>query len=326
MEELLLFEKEKRQLLIKKEAETDWTYGQDPNKRSVQELINYGVVNINKPHGPTSHMCSAYVQDILNINKAGHSGTLDPSVTGVLPIALGKATRVVQTLLKSGKEYVCLMYLHKPVSEEELKGKVKEFTGKIRQLLPIRSAVKRRLRTREIYYFNIIEIDGQHVLFKVGCEAGTYIRKLVDDLGKSLKTGAHMVQLVRTKAGPFNDSSWYSLHDLKDAYEFYKQGKENDIMKIIVPIERAVEHLPKVWIHDSAVDSLCHGASLNIPGISKLNHFVEEEVVAVLTLKNELVCLGTSKMMSEDILKNEKGFAVKVNKVFMGRNTYTSQK
>ena len=97
-------------------------------------------------------------------------------------------------------------------------------------------------------------------------------------------------------------------------------------MKIIVPIERAVEHLPKVWIHDSAVDSLCHGASLNIPGISKLNHFVEEEVVAVLTLKNELVCLGTSKMMSEDILKNEKGFAVKVNKVFMGRNTYTSQK
>jgi len=323
----LHFEDIKREILVKKETETDWNYGKDPEKRDIEELINYGIVNINKPSGPTSHQVSDYVQKILGIKKSGHSGTLDPGVTGVLPTALGKATRIVQTLLNAGKEYICLMYLHKPISEKEIKDKLKEFTGKIKQLPPIRSAVKRRLRTREIYYMNILEIDGQYVLFKIGCEAGTYIRKLVHDFGKSLSTGAHMVQLIRTKAGPFNDLSWHSLHDLKDAYEFYREGNEKEIRNVILPIERAVEHLPKIWVHDSAVNSLCHGASLNVPGISKLNHFDKEETVAVLTLKNELIGLGVSRMMSEDVMKKEKGFAVKMNKIFMDRNVYgTSSK
>jgi H/ACA ribonucleoprotein complex subunit 4 len=323
----LPFEDIKREILVKKETETSWDYGKDPEKRDIEELINYGIVNINKSSGPTSHQVSDYVQRILGIKKSGHSGTLDPGVTGVLPIALEKATRIVQTLLKSGKEYVCLMYVHKQIFEKEIKDKLKEFTGKIKQLPPIRSAVKRRLRTREVYYINILEMEGQYVLFKVGCEAGTYIRKLVHDFGKSLNSGAHMVQLIRTKAGPFNDSSWHSLHDLKDAYEFYKEGNEKEIRNIILPIEMAVEHLPKIWVHDSTVNSLCHGASLNIPGISKLNNFGEDEVVAVLTLKNELIGLGISKMISEEILEKEKGFAIKMNKIFMDRNIYgTSQK
>src|SRR3989344_2269983 len=113
MEELLPFERIQRRVLVKKESETNWDYGQNPEKRSVEELINYGIINLNKFSGPTSHQISDYVQKILNIDKSGHSGTLDPNVTGVLPIALGKATRIVQTLLKSGKEYVCLMHLHK---------------------------------------------------------------------------------------------------------------------------------------------------------------------------------------------------------------------
>jgi len=320
----LPFEKIKREILIKKETETDWNYGQDPEKRSVEELINYGIININKPSGPTSHQVSEYVQRILNIKKSGHSGTLDPGVTGVLPMALGNATRIVQVLLKAGKEYICLMYLHKPVSEKDIRNNVKKFMGKIKQLPPIKSAIKRRLRTREVYYFNILEIDDQYVLFKIGCQAGTYIRKICSDFGKELKIGAHMVQLVRTKAGPFKDSSWYSLHDLKDAYEFYKEGKEKQIRKIILPIERAVEHLPKVWVHDSAVDSICHGALLNVPGISKLNHFDENEDVAVLTLKNELIGLGTAKMLSQYILEKERGLAVKMNKIFMERGVYST--
>jgi len=315
-----------REVLVKKETETDWNYGSDPNKRDIKELINYGIINLNKPAGPTSHQVSDYVQKILGIKKSGHSGTLDPKVTGVLPIALGKATRIVQALLKLGKEYVCLMYLHRPVSEKDIRENVKKFIGKINQLPPIKSAVKRRLRTREIYSFDVLEIEDQYVLFKVECEAGTYIRKLVHDFGQSLGIGAHMAQLIRVRAGPYDDSTWHSLHDVKDAYEFYMEGDEKELRKIILPIETAVEHLPKVWVHDSAVDTLCHGASLNIPGISKLNHFNERGNVAVMTLKNELIGLGVSDVKSKEIMKKDKGLAIKMNKIFMERGIYSTSK
>src|SRR3989344_2761576 len=138
---LLPFEQVKREILVKKQEETNPKYGCSPEKREVKDLINYGIININKPAGPTSHQISEYVQKILDINKSGHGGTLDPGVTGVLPTALGRATRIIQTLLNAGKEYICLMYLHKPISEKEIKDKLKEFTGKIKQLPPIRSAV-----------------------------------------------------------------------------------------------------------------------------------------------------------------------------------------
>jgi len=214
------------------------------------------------------------------------------------------------------------MHLHKEVPQSKIYKTVEDFIGKIKQMPPIKSAVKRQLRTREIYYFNIFEIDGQEVLFKIGCEAGTYIRKICHDVAIKMGAHGHMVQLVRTKAGPFNDSSWHTLHDIKDAYEFYKQGNEKEIRKIILPVEKAVEHLPKTWVLDNCVDTLCHGSDLNIPGISKLNEFKEGETVAVFTLKNELVCLGEAVLNSNDILKKEKGKAVKTHKVFMKEQIY----
>jgi predicted RNA-binding protein (TIGR00451 family) len=174
----LPFEEIKRKTIVKNKSKTNDKYGKKPEQRTTEEIINYGVINIDKPSGPSSHQVSGYLQKILNIKKAGHSGTLDPHVTGVLPIALGRATRVVEYLLKAGKEYVGIMHLHKKVDEKEIKKAFKEFTGKIKQLPPIKSSVKRQERTREIYYLKILEIDKQDVLFKVGCQAGTYIRKL----------------------------------------------------------------------------------------------------------------------------------------------------
>jgi tRNA pseudouridine(55) synthase len=175
----LPFEKIKRKILTKKEAKTDAKLGCKPEKRTTEEIITYGVVNVNKCQGPTSHQISDFVQKILHIDKSGHSGTLDPHVHGALPVALGRSTRIVQTLLKSGKEYVGIMHLHKDVGEAKLKEIIKKnFTGKIKQIPPLKSSVKRVKREREIYYFDILEKDGQDVLFVVGCEAGTYIRKL----------------------------------------------------------------------------------------------------------------------------------------------------
>ena len=321
--DLLPFEKIQRKILVRKKSVTSSKFGCDPNNRPVKELINYGIVNIDKPPGPTSHQVSAYLQKILNISKAGHSGTLDPGVTGVLVIATDRATRVVQTLLKAGKEYVGLMHIHKEIPEHEIYQVCNDFVGKIMQMPPIKSSVKRRLRERQIYYFDILEIEGKDVLFKVGCQAGTYIRKLVHDIGQKLGCGAHMAELRRTKASPFNESTnLVTLQDLTDAFYYYEQGNEKYLKYCIQPIENAVKHLLKIYVLDSAVDSLCHGANLNVPGISKLELGIGiGDIVAVITLKGELICYGTAKLDSQEML-SEKGLAVKIEKVFMLPGTY----
>jgi len=321
----LPFENIKREVLIKKQAKTNLEIGQDPNKREVEELIEYGIINLDKPKGPTSHQVSDYVQKILKIKKSGHSGTLDPAVTGILPVATGRATRIVQTLLKAGKEYVGIMHLHKDVKEETLKKIIKEFTGKIKQKPPLKSAVKRVERFREIYYLEILEIDGKDVLFRVGCEAGTYIRTLCHQIGQALGTGAHMAELRRTKAGPFNeDMNEVTLQDLADAYHFWKnENNEKFIRYCIQPIEIAVGHLPKIWVLDSTVNSLCHGADLKIPGISRLESGIEpDQTAAILTLKDELIAIGTAKLTSKKMIDDEKGLAVLTHKVFMNPDLY----
>lgn len=251
-------------------------------------------------------------------------GRRNPGVTGVLPIALCRATRIVQTLLTAGKEYVAIMHLHKNIDENKLKETIsKHFVGKIKQLPPLKSSVKRQLRTRTVYYLNILEIDDKDILFKVGTEAGTYIRKLCFDIGKKLGIGAHMSELRRTKAGPFDESTLFTLHGLSDACYFWKEEKnEKFLRKVIQPVEKGVNHLAKIWVFDTTVESICHGVDLKVPGISKLNDNIsKEESVAIMTLKGELVALGTAKMNSEEML-DERGVAVKTEKVFMQPGIY----
>ncbi len=324
----LPFEKRRAKILVKRQAETNPNVGCFPEKRPPDVLIEYGIINLNKPAGPTSHMVSDYVQKILKIDKAGHSGTLDPGVTGVLPIALGRATRIVQMLLTAGKEYVGVMHLHDEVPTKELEAAIKKFTGKVMQLPPLRSAVKRELRQREVYYFDVLEVQGKDVLFKVGCQAGTYIRKLCHDLGLALKVGAHMAKLHRTKAGPFADEDYVTLQDLEDAYWYWKNENNDKLLRACIkPVEAGVEHLPKVWVQDSAVDTICHGATLKVPGIVKLDADITQgQHVAIMTLKNELVALGEAQHSIEELMKLERGEAVKTHKVFLLPGTYLGVK
>ncbi len=328
MDELLPFEKFKRENIIKREGETDSSVGCTPKKRPIPQLIDMGAVNIDKPKGPTSHQVSDFVQRILGIEKAGHSGTLDPAVTGVLPIALGRGTRIVQALLPAGKEYVAVMHLHKEVPEEQLRKVCKSFVGEIEQLPPIKSSVKRQLRIRNVYYLNIYEIDGQDVLFKTGTQAGTYIRKLIHDIGKKLGCGAHMAELRRTKAGPFSEGTLVTLQDLADAFHYWKdEGKEDALRKHLQPVENGIAHLPKIWVFDQTVSALCHGIDLKVPGISKFTSPMQKgEMVALLTLKGELVALGTTKMDAKELAKAEKGVAATTDKVFMLPEVYASKR
>lgn len=320
----LPFENIKREILIKTEAESNPNFGCDPFKRKIPDLLDTGIVCLNKPKGPTSHMVADYVKRIFHVEKTGHSGTLDPAVTGVLPVALGSATRVTQALLPAGKEYVCIMHVHNDVPEEKIREAMKEFVGKITQLPPVKSAVVRKEREREVYYLDILEIDGRDVLFKMGCEAGTYVRKVCHDVGEMLGCGAHMAELIRTKVGPFSDKEWVTLQDLEDAYAFWKEeNNEKFLRHCVKPMEVAVEHLPKVWIHDSAIDSICHGASLNVPGVVKLHSKIQKnDLVAVMSLKGELVALGSAFINSEQIFSEQKGMCVRINRVFMRPNVY----
>lgn len=316
-----------RDIIVKKEASTDNSLGRDPKERSTEELLDLGVVNLNKPKGPTSHLAVAYVKEALHLKKAGHGGSLDPGVTGVLPIALGRSTRIMQSLLKAGKEYIVIMHLHNDVEEEKIKDVTEQFIGEITQLPPVKSAVKRRLRQRNIYYIEILEIDGRDILMKVGCQAGTYVRKICHDMGQKLEVGAHMAELVRTKAGPFTDENWVTIQDLEDAYKYYKEGNDKFLRHCIKPAEYGVKHLPKVWVQDSAVDTMCHGASLKVPGIVKVNSGIEpDQLVAVMTLKEEIVCLGKSRMTTEKMLETEKGLAIKPEAVLMKPGTYKIDK
>ncbi len=227
-------------------------------------------------------------------------------------------------LLFGGKEYIALMHLHKDVDEQLLRGTFEKFIGKIMQLPPVRSRVKRQYREREIYYSQILEINGRDVLFKVGVESGTYIRKLIHDMGVELKVGAHMTELRRTKVSTLSESNnLVTLQDLEDAVYFYKEeNNESFLNRCIYSIESAIDFLPKIFVSDTAVDPICHGSPLAVPGVVKLSEFLKDETVAIMTLKGELIALGKSVLSSEEIKIADKGVAVKTDSVIMKTGTY----
>ncbi|WP_342304313.1 RNA-guided pseudouridylation complex pseudouridine synthase subunit Cbf5 [Methanolobus sp. ZRKC5] len=314
----------KRELVLKAEAKTSPFYGCSPYDRPIRQHIEMGVVNLDKSVGPTSHEVTAWVKDILELKKAGHSGSLDPIVTGVLPIMLGKATKTVAALRLSGKEYICLMTLHEAVPERKVLRVCKQFTGPLFQMPPIISAVKRAVRVRNIYYLEVLDVREKSVLMRVGCEAGTYMRKLCHDIGVALGCGAHMQELRRTKTGPFREDTLVTLHELKDAYVFLQEdGDESFLRQVIRPMEEGLAHLPKVVIRDSAVDAVCRGAAIAAPGISSLDKNISKgDDICLFTLKGEAVALCTAFMDTGEMLENEHGIVATTERVIMDAGTY----
>jgi H/ACA ribonucleoprotein complex subunit 4 len=245
-------------------------------------------------------------------------------VTGVLPVTLLEATKTVQALLHSGKEYVCVMRLHADVRPEQIEKVLGEFEGTIYQRPPLRASVKRQIRTRRIYYLTFLEMDRRNVLFRVGCEGGTYIRKLCFDIGEVLGCGAHMQELRRTRAGPFVERDSVTLHDV--AYDFmrWEEMKDSGILKQFVrPMEQALVLVPKICVRDSAVDALCHGANLTSPGVLSLETgIIVGSMVAVFSLKGEAVALAEATASSEQIVGMDRGVVAVMKRVLMPRGTY----
>lgn len=240
---------------------------------------------------------------------------------------LGNATKIANALLTSGKEYICIMRLHQKEKTKAVREAAAEFVGTIYQRPPVRSSVKRRVRTRKIYYLDILEINEKNVLFRVGCQAGTYIRKICYDLGEVLGGGAHMAELRRTRTGPFKeDTSLATMYDVMDAYHFWKEDQDDRLLRqYLHPLENGVQHLPHIIIRDTAVDAICHGANLAVTGVLKLHDDIEPgDFIALKTLKGELVALAVALQNSKQILDATSGIVADTRRVVLRAGTYPS--
>ena len=200
---------------------TNEKYGYYPANRPVNSLLDYGLILLDKPPGPTSHEVVAWVKRIVGISKAGHSGTLDPGATGLLPIGLGEGTKALSILLFGPKEYYALARLHYHIDDNKLDTVISQFVGDIFQRPPQRSSVKRATRIRTIYEIERLERYERLILMRILCQSGTYIRKIVYDIGEILGTGATMVELRRTQVSSLSErkDGLVRMHDLADALE-----------------------------------------------------------------------------------------------------------
>jgi H/ACA ribonucleoprotein complex subunit 4 len=266
-------------------------------KKSVKDLLEFGIINIDKPSGPTSFDVSEFVMKTLGLRKTSHFGTLDPKVTGVLPIALNRACKFTGFFLGEDKEYVGIMRIHEDIDIEKVLEIInKKFLGKIMQKPPVKSRVLRVEREREIKSFEVLEKDGKDFLFKTEVQGGTYIRKLVDDLGKELGIGAHMLELRRTRAGIFKEEKSVNLYELEKAVDEYKKSNDSLLKEIIIPGEIISELYPAIQIKEESAERILRGQPIYEKNLEKkffgekgkrISVFSGDKFIGVYSIVNE---------------------------------------
>jgi H/ACA ribonucleoprotein complex subunit 4 len=216
------------------------------------------------------------------------------------------------------------MRLHSSVPRKQLDGVVREFTAEIFQRPPQRSSVSRQTRSRTIHELELTESAGNLFMFRILCESGTYVRKLVYDVGEVLGVGATMVELRRTKVGPLSEErGMVTLHQLNDAMYRLRNGDEGLLRSLVLPIEDSLGGIGKIVIRDSAVDAICHGARLGIPGVLSVSEGVKKgDTIALLSAKGELVAIGEALMPSDEMRGLQRGLASTTERVVMKAGTY----
>ena len=293
--------------------------------------MHKGILNVNKEKGISSARVVSLVRRALDMKKVGHTGTLDLEASGVLPIVVGKATRVSDYMMTKDKVYETEMILgsktdtldaageiteksDKKVSKEEFLEVMNTFRGEIEQIPPMYSALKvngkklydlaregieieRKRRKVTIYDIKLLDFDFPKATIRVTCSKGTYIRTLVDDIGERLGTYAYVDELVRTRVGDF---------DIKDAIksEDILNLEKNDIIKVLRPIDSALKDFGKIVLDRRYLDNLVNGQIVE----------VEEKVNDIIRVYAGDVFIGLGKNYSE----NGKNF-LKMEKVFYER-------
>ncbi|KXX83153.1 Centromere/microtubule-binding protein cbf5 [Madurella mycetomatis] len=304
--------------------------GSSPYKRDIKSYISSGVINLDKPSNPSSHEVVAWLKRMLRVEKTGHSGTLDPKVTGCLIVCIDRATRLVKAQQGAGKEYVCVIRLHDtvPGGEAAFAKALETLTGALFQRPPLISAVKRQLRIRTIHESKLIEFDNERHLgvFWVSCEAGTYIRTLCVHLGLLLGVGAHMQELRRVRSGVMSedDGNMVTLHDVLDAqWQYDNGGDESYLRKVIQPLETLLCTYKRLVVKDSAVNAVCYGAKLMLPGLLRYDAGIDtHEEVVLMTTKGEAIAIGIAQMSTVEMSTCDHGVVAKVKRCIMERDLY----
>ncbi|KAG6485493.1 H/ACA ribonucleoprotein complex subunit 4-like [Zingiber officinale] len=302
--------------------------GHSPLKRPLAEYLRYGILNLDKPSNPSSHEVVAWIKRILRSEKTGHSGTLDPKVTGNLIVCIDRATRLVKSQQGAGKEYVCVARLHSDVPDVAKVARALEtLTGAVFQRPPLISAVKRELRIRTIYDSKLLEYDPERhlVVFWISCQAGTYVRTLCVHLGLILGVGGHMQELRRVRSGILGEKdNMVTMHDVMDAQWMYDNFKdESYLRRVVMPLEVVLTSYKRLVVKDSAVNAICYGAKLMIPGLLRFENDIEvgEEIV-LMTTKGEAIALGIAEMTTAVMATCDHGSVAKIKRVVMDRDTY----
>jgi predicted rRNA pseudouridine synthase len=280
-----------------------------------------GLLVIDKPRGPSSHQVTAWVGEILDV-PVGHAGTLDPGVSGVLVVMLGNAVRLAPILLAEDKEYVCSLRTHGDLHPDRMQSVLREFTGRVYQRPPRKSAVARNLRIRTVQEIELLDFQGRSFLLRIRCDAGTYIRSLCHHIGLVLGCGGHMEELRRTVSGNFSEDDAVTLQHLKDAAVQANQGDSAALDRMIRSPLEALGGVPRVTVKDSAVDAVCHGAVLARAGLAGSDRFERGAAVVLVTLTGDLIGLGRSLVSSGDAGAMTHGLVVAPSSVFMQPGTY----
>uniref|UniRef100_A0A665UUI8 H/ACA ribonucleoprotein complex subunit DKC1 n=1 Tax=Echeneis naucrates TaxID=173247 RepID=A0A665UUI8_ECHNA len=302
--------------------------GSNPLKRGIQDYVRSGFINLDKPANPSSHEVVAWIRRILRVEKTGHSGTLDPKVTGCLIVCVDRATRLVKSQQSAGKEYVGIVRLHNAIdSEHALARALETLTGALFQRPPLIAAVKRQLRVRTIYESKLIEYDPERRLgiFWVSCEAGTYIRTLCVHLGLLLGVGGQMQELRRVRSGVLGEKdNLVTMHDVLDAqWQFDHNKDESYLRRVIFPLEKLLVSHKRLVMKDSAVNAICYGAKIMLPGVLRYEDGIEvNQDIVVITTKGEAICTAVALMTTAVISTCDHGVVAKIKRVIMERDTY----
>lgn len=307
---------------------TPLPFGASPLKRDIANYIKSGFINLDKPANPSSHEVVAWIKRILRVDKTGHSGTLDPKVTGCLIVCIDRATRLVKSQQSAGKEYVAIYRLHESVEIKRVQQELERLKGALFQRPPLISAVKRQLRVRTVYESKLLEHDEKRNLgiFWVSCEAGSYIRTMCVHLGLLLGTGAQMQELRRVRSGiqDETDCGLCTLHDVIDAQWLYDNHKdESYLRRAIKPLEALLTNHKRIIMKDSAVNAVCYGAKIMLPGVLRYDDGIElNQEIVVTTTKGEAVCIALAQMTTATMASCDHGVIAKIKRVIMERDTY----
>lgn len=303
--------------------------GCSPLQRPIEEYIKSGFINLDKPSNPSSHEVVAWIKRILRVEKTGHSGTLDPKVTGCLIVCIERATRLVKSQQNAGKEYVGIFRLHSAVEggQKKVLQAVEQLTGALFQRPPLISAVKRQLRIRTVYESKMLEYDAEKNMgiVWVSCEAGTYIRTLFVHLGLLLGVGGQMQELRRVRSGIQSEKDGLmTMHDVLDAQYLYDHHKdETYLRRVIRPLEALLVSHKRIIMKDSAVNAICYGAKIMIPGVLRFEDGIElNEEIVIVTTKGEAIALGIALMTTAVMATCDHGSVAKIKRVVMARDTY----